>query len=210
MGATLNKLIEAWELSPSLHNMQPGASDDELDRAERTLGQRLSEALRQLYRYSNGLRLCRGSLTFYPLSGDSLTLTSATTQLREWRWPIPEEVLVVGANGGGEPYGVWLPPSRFPLPVVQVGAIFKPDCLALVATGLVPFLLVQTAGYLLCAGDQPGALEVLGVPRRIQSAQVGTDTMTELRRWADPKLPNPAADVYEDRLTVDDITWMVR
>jgi len=210
MRATLNKLIEAWALSPSLHNMQPGASDDELDRAERTLGQGFPEELRQLYRYSNGLRLCCGSVTFDPLWGDGLTLTSAMGQLREWRWPIPEEVLVVGANGGGDPYGVWLPPSRFPLPVVQIGAIFKPDCLTLVATDLVLFLVVVTASCLLCQGDHFGALEVLRVPRRLRALPTDGNLITELRRWADPQLPNPAADVYEDRLAADDISWMVR
>src|SRR3989442_782322 len=84
------KTFAAWGASASLHYWEQPATDEEIAAAEETLGGPLIPEMRALYEASDGLRLFQGSLNIVPL----FELVTLSSQLREWHWPIPDELLM--------------------------------------------------------------------------------------------------------------------
>src|SRR5438445_2097787 len=122
-------ILESWALSSIPDEWKPGARDTEIAEAERMIGREFPPPLRGVYQVSDGLSILEGNLNFHPLrpSEKRLGLTNASDKLREWKWPIPEELVVFGDNGGDELFGVWLPEGpvrRTSCPVIEVGEIF--------------------------------------------------------------------------------------
>ncbi|MBK8480610.1 MAG: SMI1/KNR4 family protein [Proteobacteria bacterium] len=196
----LKRLIEAWQLAPALHELRAPASTDALAAVERALDYTLPAELRALYLFSDGAGLVGGNLSYYPLSApDGLSLEASSAQLRQYQWPIPDEVLVFGGDGCGNPFGLWMPASaapQFPQPIVEIGQIFEPGCMALAGSSLTAFLLARTAFYLLCEGST-AALDRLGVPAALRTADPDDATFLALRNWADPALEAHDPSPYE-------------
>ncbi|MCB1019783.1 MAG: SMI1/KNR4 family protein [Acidobacteria bacterium] len=160
---TLAVLIALWQDTAALHQFRTPAPDDEIAAAEHRLGLRLPQSVQALYRFSNGLSLNDGNLTIHPLlEPDSVgSLVSMSDQVRKWGWRTPDEVLVFGANGSGEPYGLWTGRRnawRFPEPIIHIGAIFEPGCMGLTAPSLLSFLLRETVLGLVLANQQHALL----------------------------------------------------
>ena len=126
-----------------------------------------------------------------PLSGEADSgLVGMSDRLRGWDWPIPDELLVFGTDGGGDPFGLWYPPaaeSDDPAPVVRVGAIFEPICMALAGTELTRFLLGLTAYYLTLEDAPSEALDALALPEPLRVIDEDGD-LAPYVRWADPEL----------------------
>jgi hypothetical protein len=187
--------------------------DSEIARAERTLGREFPAALRGIYRASDGISVLGGNLNFHPLwpRGKKLGLTEASDRLREWDWPVPDELVVFGDNGSDEVFGLWLPvgaDTSSQHPVIEVAEVFdKPEALAVVGTDLCRFLRAWTAFYTLMyvrkGKVERTALDVLGVPEELR-AQVDEDTQfRRLFAWSDPNLPDPRPDPYKRGRTAE-------
>jgi len=168
MDTPLDQLIAVWRETAELHELRRPCEESDLVRAEAVLGSRLPRVFKDLYRFSNGLSLNKGSLVILPLfeEGARLSLVSMSDQLREWQWPIPEDVVVFGDNGCGEPYGLWIGPhdsTRFPEPIVIVGEIFEPGSMGLYSQDLISFLLEETSEGLRLAGREFAIHENFGL-----------------------------------------------
>ncbi len=184
----LHNLIQVWRLSEKSNIFPPIATERELELAESKLGFQLPVPLRDLYRLCYGIYLLNGNLHIYPFeeTEQSSGLSSASEKLRSWDWPIPNEVLVFGDNGGDELFGIWLPDTQgkvFTHPILVIGEIFEPRCMAIEATGLVPFLLGWTAYYFLLYEVENSLLDELGLPESLRLIR---------RRWTIPFLPDYA------------------
>src|SRR2546427_493444 len=190
---TYTNLFAAWGASASLHYCDQPATGEEITAAEEILGGPLIPDLRALYEASDGLRLFQGSLNIVPL----FELVTLSDQLREWHWPIPDELLMFGDNGGDEQFGLWLPQrsrTQAPVPVIEEGEVFEPNCMAVAATSFVRFLIARTAYHLMGSGGETGALDFLGVPSTMRSDDPNHETLTALVQWADPELVDPSPD----------------
>ena len=201
----LDALIRCWQITSEFHSFKPGATEDEIVSVEQELGFRLPEAVRELYRFSDGLDLCEGNLSFYPLRihSNDMSLCHASAWLRACHWPIPETVLVFGGNGSGEPYGLWTGPhaARFPEPVILVGEVFRTACMSVSASAILPFLACETASYLQMQGLGEIAHDILGVPRSILDLEPGDDEALEaIFVWADPQVLDVLGSPYENPL----------
>ena len=198
----LQTLVQAWRSSEKSNLFPPGATDLELELAESKLGFQLPSTFRELYRLFNGANLLNGNLQIYPLeeTDHSLGLSSGSEKLRSWDWPIPNEGLVFGDNGSDDHFGMWLPKIQgkiFNHPILRIGEIFEPRCMAIEATGLVPFLLGWTAYYSLLYEAENPLLDVLGLPEILRfNPDEMDDPFTRIRQWADPNLPDSSPDPY--------------
>lgn len=187
------RLIASWRLSASLHQLRSGATEVGIQEFERTVGWRLPAEWRVLYLFSNGGALLEGNLTFYPLEGGDFSLWQASTAHRAWKWPVPDELWLAGDNGQGEPFGLWLPAAtRHTAPVVAIGEIFEPKCLAVAGSSLNAFLLSRTVYYLLLCGATSEALDAIGLPAALRAESPDDDTWLAIGRWADPGRPGPS------------------
>lgn len=213
----LVSILESWALSSVPEEWGQGASDAELVEAERTLKVRLPPALRGIYQVSDGLSILGGNLNFHPLepTEERLGLTNASDQLREWNWPIPQELLVFGDNGADELFGLWLlgaADQRISSPVVEVGEIFEAKAFAVVGTDLCRFLRAWTAFYTLRDVQEetvePEALDVLGVPNELREGADDGHLFRRFFAWADPDLPDVNPDPYKRGVTAVDLRRM--
>ena len=202
-------VLAAWDLSAWLHEPEPPASVGDLDSAERAIGRRLPGALRDLYLRHDGGSWLGGDLAVLPLlSGGDHSLARASSALRGWEWPVPEEVVVFGGDGKGSLFGVWLPRSAARPVVVQVGEIFEPGCMGVVGEDLNGFLRAWTAYYLQPYDEEDDvgpARDALGLPERLRSDDPDDELFASVFEWANPSLPASLSDPYEARLTADDV-----
>jgi hypothetical protein len=117
-----DRLLACWRRTEDLHTLPLPASADEIAAAEAELNLALPDLLRQIYLFSKGPWLFGGCLNLDVLRNpEGLGLTTSSRLLREWEWPIPEEILVFGGDGSEEVYGLWLgarDQARFPDPVL--------------------------------------------------------------------------------------------
>ena len=135
-----------------------------------------------------------GNLSIAPLGDDEGAVPRLSGDLRRWGWPIPSELLVFGADGGGDPFGLWYPDwasPNDPMPVVQVSQTFEPACMAVVGTNLAAFLRTWSGVYLVFAEAPGAALDVLGLPAELRVAPADGD-LEAYFRWSDPGLPDPS------------------
>ena len=200
-------LVEIWRVDTARNTLAAPATDSYLQRAETALGFRLPVEFCDFYRHCNGADLLDGNLTVFPLVGDAtrLGIVDATHKYRGWNWLIPEELVLFGHNGAGDVFGLWLDRTvaeKPTAPVVEVGEIFEPDCLALAGTSFARFLVGWTAYYTLLCGRNEAVLDRIGLPEALRFAEEDLDdeAFTAIRRWADPGLANPNASPYRDRL----------
>jgi hypothetical protein len=203
-------LESAWALSARLHSLQPAATNQELDAFEAESGIRLPTEWRRLYRHANGGDWLEGNLRFYPLTGDTFSLTQASAAHVAWHWTIPNELLLAGDNGAGLVFGLWLPSRNAETgAVVQTGEIFEPRCLAVAATSLTALLLARTAYYLLLL-EASEALEVLHLPAALRTSNPDEETWLAILKWVDPGRPTSSDDPYSARLDVAQVNAALR
>ena len=201
-GDALDIVLDVWRMTAPRHNVNPPATDDDVLRAEVRLGRPLPEQLERFVRFSNGGEFLDGNLMFHELINDEGTgIVDLADELRASDWPIPDDLLVLGSDGAGDPIGLWYPPHAGPadrVPTVLVGAIFEPGCMAIGGTDLGRFLRAESAFYLVDVEGADEALDALGATMAVRSA--GTRTMAPYVEWADPSLPDSRVDPYLARL----------
>lgn len=166
-------------------------------------------AFRELYARHDGGSWLAGDLVLFPLVREhDLTVARASTTYRGWEWPVPEELVLIGTGGGGDPIGLWVPaatPGR-PL-VVGVGSVFEPGCLGILGEDLDSFLRAWTAYHLLLPDREEvtAALDALELPRRLRADDPDDETFALVGEWASPTIPRSLRDPYQARLTADDV-----
>ena len=155
-------LLAAWTATAWFHEPGPPGSPGDLESVEEAVRRRLPEALRQLYLRHDGGSWLGGDLALLPLlSGGDLSVARASAAHRGWGWPVPDEVVIFGSDGGGDPLGLWLPAAAARPVVVKIGAIFEPGGMGVVGEDLNAFLRAWTAYYLLLPdreGESPGVV----------------------------------------------------
>jgi hypothetical protein len=207
----INQLIKAWNLSSKLHTFHAPASEQELQMTEKELGCYLPSSLRELYLLSNGLNLLHGNLNIYPLREDNdFALTTASRKLKEYHPQLPSAVIVFGNDGSDELFGLWLPRTEGKVakhPVLGIGE-FDPKNMAIMATDILPFLYGWTAYYLMLYKADNAVLDAIGLPQalRYKDYELDDETFAQLRKWADPMLPDPHPDPYRHSCNVEDLT----
>jgi hypothetical protein len=207
----LDVLLRAVEVLDPDQQLPGGASQEQLDEAERKLGRPLPAQLREWYRtVGGGAVLVDGNLRTYPLVKERYVagpyVATARNALRSREWFVPEEVIPFGADAGGDVFGIWAPdggdPAR-PL-VVLIGAgdgdEDVPSC-AIVGEDLFAFLQGWLAHYV-WAQDEDLVDEVqeeLGLPLDLQGvpeemARSAGQHLQAVLRWSSPTLDDLAYD----------------
>jgi hypothetical protein len=200
--------LEAWTATSWLHEPGPPASAGDLEAVEQVVGRNLPQAFRELYERHDGGSWLRNDVQLMPLlTGGELSVARASTTYREWEWPIPDEVVIFGSDGGGDPFGLWLPEESARPVVVKVGAIFEPGCMGIVGEDLNAFLRAWTAYYLLPPDEEAthAGLEALELPERLRSENADDATFAQILTWASPTITSSLSDPYEAELTADDV-----
>jgi hypothetical protein len=214
-GDHLEAVFAAFRSSPGLHRLKPPATRDALLKVEGSLGRELPATLRRLYEFSDGMELFDGNLRLLPAVGDGpLRLLDYSEWLREAEWPIPQEVLMFGGDGSDELFGLWYPPEFSPdgpTPVIEIGSIFEPGCMAVSSTNLPSFLRAWSGYFLAMLGAPEAALVAIGLPRPLWTvdARHHAVAIRPYLAWADPNLPHKTPDSYVDRLDVDGVRAML-
>ena len=200
---TMEAIFRSWELSAELHNFNAAALIKDFKAFEEEVGWQLPQEWRALYAFSNGARLFYDNLNFGPLSGGWRALIESSQSLRESGWPVPAALWVAGDNGAGDPFGLWHSGlTEKTAPVVEIGQIFEPGCMAVAGRSLRVFLLARTANFLLSRTDEidtEPALDALGVPAELRSGGMAWDAIA---RWADPAWKDGQDNPYAECLTV--------
>lgn len=208
----IERVLQAWRLSPDLHQFNEPADEATLGAAESALGRPLPAGLRALYQFSDGMAPLNGNLIVEPLAAsEDSGLVGFSDRLRASEWPIPDEVLMFGGNGGDDLFGLWYPTGasdHAPTPVLRVGSIFEPASLALAGTDLDRFLLAWS-GYYLVQDEAPvEALDALGLPAALREVDDEAG-LAPYFRWADPALSDPDPDPYERGLDARGIAKLI-
>lgn len=202
-------ILKAWSLASELNSREEPATTQDIASVEAAVSYSLPHDFRRLYSYSNGASLFNGNFNYHPLSAvDRLSLRSASIQLREWEWPIPKEVLVFGDNGSDDQFGLWMPTTKnknLAQPIIQIGEIFEPGCMAFAGSSLLNFLLTYTSLYLMLEEGFESALDLLGVPKKLRTNDPDDDDFVKIRNWADPNLTGYSPDPYECKYDAEEI-----
>src|SRR4051794_32184957 len=203
-----NRVLAAWTATSWLHEPRPPASLDELESVEQAIGRPLPGALRELYQWHDGGSWLGGDLVLMPLqTSGELSVAQASKAHREWDWPVPDELVLFGSDGGGDPLGLWLPAASARPIVVKIGAIFEPGCMGIVGQDLNAFLRAWTAYYLLLPerAATTAGLNALEVPERLRSDDPDDETFARIVEWASPTIRGSMSDPYEAHLTANDV-----
>jgi hypothetical protein len=211
----LDAIVRSWELSGS-SELEPGASYDALQEAQRKLGRTFPLEFAALYRRFNGGGVVGGNIIFYPLDGEDPSVVQSSGRMRTYDWPIPDELLVFASDGSDDLFGLWLPKTGARInPVIEVGQNGDDGGFSIHATSFFGFLRGRTAYYLLLQDDEiprrtlSRALDAIGVPSALRTPgdDLGEEEYDALLRWANPGLPEtPLSDAC---LTADDISRFV-
>ncbi len=207
------RVLRAWRAAGAHVDLAEPADEALVARAESELGLPLPPAVRDLYAASNGMSLASGDLLLHPLVGPE-GVTTASRRLRSWDWPVPEELLVLGDNGGDEVIGVWVVPEARRTLVVMMGSPTEEPDLAVLGTSLGGFLAAWSAYFLPLGdpGDDPAVadcLAELGAPAPLTSPD-DEEHFLRLLAWASPGLPDPRPDPYERPVSPAELTRLAR
>jgi hypothetical protein len=221
--ATIQMVIDALALTDEVSNGSwRGATPEEIADAEAALGRTFPDDVKTLYSTYNGGDFIGGNVQFDPLfptkygelwpqyandaslaEMESFGVVTAGDEFREYGFPVPPELVMLGSNGSESWYGIWLPVEGNHRPVVvEVGEGFERDALAIVGDDLASFLAGHCAYYLLLylgdGFDLVPALDALGVPEVLRRAD-DEDLYFDLLTWANPNLPDKRPSVYGGR-----------
>ena len=143
-------------------------------------------------------------------------LTNSNELYIEYQWRIPKEIRLFAGNGGGGAFGIWLPACGNPMynhPIIKVGELAGEDgCMGVAGTNLLSFLRGWSAFRLIAKeldeSKESAFLDTLLVPQSLRSEHHHEDpdeNFAQLRKWADPNLPDPYGDSYTQRYTIADL-----
>ena len=227
---TIQRLLDAYPSARAHHDVNPPATEAQIQAAEAKIGAQLPSALREIYLLFNGG--WAWELDFFPLAPPTQyeALTHSNEQFIEDGWPIPQEIRLFAATGAESFFGIWLPPCGNPIynhPVIEVGGPYE-DSMGVAGTNLLSFLRGWSAFYLV--GKEEDALwavklgEDKDAPNRLKRIQTALDALqvpqslrtehqqedceendAQLRKWADPQLPDPYVDPDNLRYTIADL-----
>ena len=227
---TIQTLFDAWKVSGAHHSMNPPATETEIQAAEEKIGATLPLSLREVYLLFNGA--WAWELDFYPLNfppdNSPFALTNSNEKYIEYGWHIPKEIRLFAGDGGGGGFGIWLLAcgnSIYNHPVIEVGQLSGEGCMGVAGTNLLSFLSGWSAFQLVMKEDSELWKVELGedkdAPNRLQRIQKALDTrkvpqslrsehhhedpdenFAQLRKWADPLLPDPYGNSYSQRYTI--------
>jgi hypothetical protein len=203
-----NRVVAAWKATAWMHEPRPPASLDELESVEQAIGRPLPGALRELYQRHDGGSWLEGDLVLMPLlTGGELSVAQASKAHRDWGWPVPDEVVIFGSDGGGDPLGLWLSAAAARSIVVKLGAIFEPACMGIVGEDVNAFLRAWTGYYLLLPGREASTagLNALELPEHLRSDDPDDETFAQIVEWASPTITGSMSDPYEAQLTANDV-----
>ncbi len=197
------RILDAWAATADWHAPNPAAAPDGVTAAEHAIGRRLPQAFRELYLVHDGGGWLGHNLNLLPLddgneAGEG-SVTRAAAAFRRWDWPVPDEVVVIGNNGAGDIFGLWLPKVEERPLVVTIGAIFEPGCMGIAGQDLNAFLRARTAYHLLLPADDTmtAGLDALDVPVELRSQDPDDTMFTQMLNWASPTVPPSLMDAYE-------------
>ena len=204
----IDSILRAWEVSDNTF-LNAGATNEAVAVLEKTLRGSLPADMRACYLRTDGADILRGNIALYPIQGAKFSVRELSQFYRDSKWPVPEELVIFGGDGCGDPFGIWTPYDLGSKPlIVQVGAIFEPGCMAVVGTSFSRFLLGRSVFYLLSDGAPDPVLDLLGVPQSMRISDLNNLIYDEVVRWADPELPALSIHPYTARLTEDDVRQM--
>ncbi len=229
---TIQTLFDAWQPTEVDPSVNPPATEAEIQAAEATIGAQLPTSLREIYQLFNEGWM--SDLNFFPLDAnpdEDLAVTNANEKYIEWGWHIPKEIRLF-ADIGEEVFGIWLPETGNPIfshPIIEVGELPGEDgCMGMAGTHLVSFLRGWSAFQFVMDEDSELWKVELGedkdAPNRLKRIQTFLDTLevpqslraehrhkdpdesfAQLRKWADPQLPDPYGDSYSQQYTIADL-----
>jgi hypothetical protein len=213
----IRQIVTAWSLATQVSHGSPGpATPAALAEAERLLGHALPPDLRELYAAYDGGDFLGGNINLLPLNpttSDGYALSTASDRLREWRWSVPQELLIFGGNGSELSYGLWIDNPLVEDPLIV--ALSEDHGLAVIGDSLARFLAGHSAYNLLLYAtdgyDLEPALDALEVPAQLRSPERMDDaTYDRLLNWANPNLPDKEPDPYARSMTRDQINEIAR
>jgi len=181
--------------------LAPPATRQQLADVENRIGRPLPTSLRRIYDVSDGVSPLDGNLMFEPTGVPNRAgLAEFSDRLREGNWPIPDELLMFASDGSDSNFGLWCPKGETmpdDPPVVEVGEVFEPACLALVGTRFSMFLKSRS-GYYLVMDAPDEVLDVIEVPEVLREKE--PNALSPFFAWADPDLPDYDPDPYRKGL----------
>ena len=212
---TIQTLFDAWQASGAFALIEAPATEAEIQAAEEKIGTTLPQPLREVYPLFNGGWFWE--LNFLPLepTPKSYGLTRGNEQFIEYGWDIPKEIRLFALEGGSDLFGIWLAEAGNPIynyPIIEVGMIFEAGCMGIVGTNLISFLCEWITYYLMLQeldkSKEVAFLDSLQVPQSLRTEHHHEDpeeNFAQLRKWADPQLPDPYGDSYSQRYTIGDL-----
>ncbi|WP_131105563.1 SMI1/KNR4 family protein [Ornithinimicrobium sufpigmenti] len=212
---TVPQVLSALSRVGQAVRLAPGASAQTVAAAESAVGRALPSEVVELYRAADGLELGGGELQLYPLLGtdEELGVVEAAATYRSWDWVIPQELVLLGSDGGDGAIGVWTPAGARRSTVVQaVMSLDGRPAMAVLGTSLAGFLAAWAAYYLpLALGETEGVatcLDELGVPSGLRDGESEFDDehLHALLAWASPDLPDDEPDPYARPVDPDVLT----
>jgi hypothetical protein len=207
----LDKLISAWMAERRLCDIAPPIEFDVEVALRQALPNIAGSVLMPLYSRTASASIASGNTNIHPPFGPYPSVTSASAQLREWKWHIPENVVVFGDNGCGESFGVWQPKGPGVPLIVEIAEPYRETAsMSVVGTDLARFLLGRTVYYFLLCEADANALAMLNVPESIRSIALDDDGFSAVARWADPLLPNRPLSPYHAELDEIDLEILSR
>ena len=224
-------VLDAWIKSGKIYDVQMPATERGIQAAEAQIGAQLPVSLREVYQVFNGGWALE--LKFFPLfpPPEHYALTNSNELYIEYEWRIPKEIRLFAGMGGEEVFGIWLPATDNPIynhPIIEVGFITSEGCMGWVGTNLLSFLRGWSAFQLVMTENDELWKVELGedkdAPNRLKRTQTALDTLfvpqslraehhyedsdenfAQLRKWADPQLPDPYGDSYSQEYTITDL-----
>ena len=226
---TIHRLLDAWITSGAYHDVNPPATEAQIQAAEAKIGAQLPTSLREIYPLFNGGWVWE--LEFFPLepTPNDFGLTDGNEKFIEYGWHIPQEIRLFALMGGGEFFGIWLGACGNPIynhPIIEVGEMFDEGCMGVAGTNLISFLRGWSAFHLVLQENKELWAVELGedkdAPKRLKQTQTTLDTLlqslraehyhedpdenfAQLRKWADPQLPDPYGNSYSQQYTIADL-----
>ena len=117
----IDSILKVWEVSDNTF-LNPGATDDAIAILEKTLRGSLPADMRTCYLGSDGADVLGGTIALYPIQGGKFSVCELSQFYRDSKWPVPEDLVIFGGDGCGDPFGIWAPSHRGSKPlIIKVG-----------------------------------------------------------------------------------------
>ena len=213
---TIQTLFDAWQATEVDPSVNPPATEAEIQAAEKKIGTTLPQLLREVYQLFNGgwwwelefFTALEPKPYFY-------SLTDGNEKFIEYGWHIPKEIRLFAGMGGEENFGIWLAETGNPIynhPIIEVGELHDEGCMGVIGTNLISFLCGWSAFRLieteLDESKEVAFLNTLKIPPSLRAEHHHEDpdeNFAQLRKWADPQLPDPYGNSYTQRYTITDL-----